>query len=93
MMKELLHTVILIDVAYNPFSTSVLTSVRTSMKKRRIVKPSCISTVPLKASQPLHAPPIKLVVFQRTYQAYPVRELILVSASHLDAFSGYPSRT
>ena len=35
----------------------------------RTVKPSCISTVLLKASQPLHTPPIKLVVFQRTYQA------------------------
>ena len=65
----------------------------TSMQLTCIVKPSCISTVSLKTSQPLHAPPIKLVVFQRTYQAYPVRELILVPASHLDAFSGYPSRT
>jgi hypothetical protein len=36
---------------------------------QRTVKPSCISTVLLKASQPLHTPPIKLVVFQRTYQA------------------------
>ena len=57
------------------------------------VKPSCISTASLKALQPVHVPPIKLVVYQRTYQVYPVRKLILKRASHLDAFSGYPSRT
>lgn len=57
------------------------------------VKPSCISTGSLKTSQPLHVPPIKLVVYQRTYQTFSVRELILRLASHLDAFSGYPSQT
>ena len=57
------------------------------------VKPSCISTGSLKTSQPLHVPPIKLVVYQRTYQTLSVRELILRLASHLDAFSGYPSQT
>ena len=34
------------------------------------IKPSCISTALLKTSLPLHMPPIKLVVFQRTYQFY-----------------------
>ena len=74
---------------------------RTKQDKRRTavgarcaqVKPSCVSTGSLKASQPLHVPPIKLVVYQRTYQTFSVRELILRLASHLDAFSGYPSQT
>ncbi len=33
-----------------------------------MVKPSCISTATLQTSQPVHLPPIKLVVYQRTYQ-------------------------
>ena len=39
-----------------------------TLRLSRTVKPSCISTASLKTSQPLHAPPIKLVVYQRTYQ-------------------------
>ena len=42
-----------------------------SEKCSELIKPSCISTVSLKASQPLHAPPIKLVVSQRTYWLLP----------------------
>ena len=57
------------------------------------VKPSCLSTASLQTLQPVHVPPIQLVVSQRTYQVIPVRELILKQASHLDAFSGYPFRT
>ncbi len=68
-------------------------SFRFPQSHKKVVKPSCISTALLKTSQPLHMPPIKLVVFQRTYQVYPVRELISKLASHLDAFSGYPFRT
>jgi hypothetical protein len=33
-----------------------------------VIKPSCISTGLLKTLLPVHIPPIKLVVFQRTYQ-------------------------
>ena len=58
-----------------------------------LVKPSCVSTALLRTSLPVHMPPIKLVVYQRTYQVNPVREFILRPASHLDAFSGYPSQT
>ena len=51
------------------FTFSLRFAVFTCLRFSRTVKPSCISTVLLKASQPLHTPPIKLVVFQRTYQA------------------------
>jgi hypothetical protein len=33
-----------------------------------LVKPSCVSTAKLRTSLPVHVPPIKLVVYQRTYQ-------------------------
>jgi hypothetical protein len=38
------------------------------VKETRLIKPSCVSTGLLKASQPVHSPPIELVVYQRTYQ-------------------------
>jgi len=37
--------------------------------------------------------PINLVIFQGSYSLKGMGELILRSASHLDAFSGYPIRT
>jgi hypothetical protein len=55
-------------------------------------KPSTISTGRLKALLPLHGPPIKLVVYQRSYPVNPVRKLILRRVSRLDAFSGYLDR-
>ena len=60
------------------------------------VKPSTISTARLNALLRLHVPPIKLVVYQRSY-SFPLRgrmgDLILGGASHLDAFSAYPFQT
>ena len=38
-------------------------------------------------------PPIKQVVYLRSYPVDPVGNLILRRASHLDAFSAYPDRT
>jgi hypothetical protein len=35
-----------------------------------MVKPSCVSTAKLRTSLPVHLPPIKLVVYQRTYQVF-----------------------
>jgi len=40
-----------------------------------------------------HFRPINLVVCQGPYPVDPVRDLISRPASHLDAFSAYPSRT
>ncbi len=57
------------------------------------IKPSTISTAKLKALLPLHLPPIKQVVYLRSYPVNPVADLILREASHLDAFSGYPFQT
>ena len=60
------------------------------------VKPSTISTAQLNTLLYLHLPPIKLVVYQRSYPL-PLRgrmgDLILGRASHLDAFSAYPCQT
>ena len=55
--------------------------------------PRLISTGRLKASQPLHPRPIYLVVSQVPYSLPRMGYLILGQASHLDAFSAYPSRT
>jgi len=41
----------------------------------------------------LHLPPIKPVVFRRSYPVSPVGDLILGRVSHLDAFSGYLCQT
>jgi len=41
----------------------------------------------------LHRPPIKQVVFLRSYSLNGMRDLILRRVSHLDAFSGYLCRT
>ena len=57
------------------------------------VKPSTISTAQLHRLPDFHAPPIEQVVFLRSYPVDPVGNLILRRASHLDAFSAYPSRT
>ncbi len=57
------------------------------------VKPSTISTAQLHPSPDFHMPPIKQVVFLRSYPVNPVGNLILRRASHLDAFSAYPNRT
>ena len=58
------------------------------------VKPSTISTARLNTLLYLRAPPIKLVVYQRSYSfRRKMGDLILGWASHLDAFSAYPFRT
>ena len=57
------------------------------------VKPSTISTAWLHPSPGFHVPPIKQVVSLRSYPVDPVGNLISRRASHLDAFSAYPSRT
>ena len=59
----------------------------------RCKKPSTISTGSLHTSLRLHVPPIKLVVFQRSSSFSKMGNLVLRSASHLDAFSGYPIRS
>jgi len=58
-----------------------------------VVKPSTISTAQLRRSPDFHMPPIKQVVYLRSYPVDPVGNLILRRASHLDAFSAYPDRT
>ena len=59
----------------------------------RWTSPRAISTAQLKHSRALHLRPINLVVYQGPYPVNPVGDLILESASHLDAFSAYPNRT
>ena len=56
-------------------------------------KPSTISMAWLYALRHLHVPPIKQVVYLRSYPVNPVGNLISRRASHLDAFSAYPCRT
>jgi hypothetical protein len=55
--------------------------------------PRSISTSALRALLRLHAWPIKLVVYQRSYSLKEMGELISRWASRLDAFSGYPVQT
>ena len=57
------------------------------------VKPSTVSTAQLHPSPDFHMPPIKQVVYLRSYPVNPVGNLISRRASHLDAFSAYPCRT
>ena len=57
------------------------------------VKPSTVSTAQLHPSPNFHMRPIKQVVSLRSYPVDPVGNLISRRASHLDAFSAYPSRT
>jgi hypothetical protein len=59
----------------------------------RRTSPRAISTAQLKHSHALHLRPINLVVYQGPYPVNPVGDLILESASRLDAFSAYPHRT
>ena len=54
---------------------------------------STVSTAQLRVLRPFHLPPIKQVLYLRSYLVDPEGELISRSASHLDAFSGYPERT
>ncbi|MEA2235264.1 MAG: hypothetical protein QOD83_5080 [Solirubrobacteraceae bacterium] len=58
-----------------------------------VVKPSTISTAQLHPSPDFHMPPIKQVVYLRSYPVNPVGNLISRRASHLDAISAYPCRT
>ena len=51
--------------------------------------PRPISTGQLNALLRLHTPPIKRVVFPRSYSLNGMGDLILERVSHLDAFSGY----
>jgi hypothetical protein len=55
--------------------------------------PRPISTGLLRALLRLQIRPINLVVYQGSYSLKEMGELILRSASRLDAFSGYPIRT
>src|ERR1044072_7372545 len=55
--------------------------------------PRPISTGLLRVSPLFQIRPINLVVYQGSYPLKEVGELILRSASRLDAFSGYPVRT
>ena len=61
------------------------------MKKQKVH--SSVSIARLKRLRALHLQPIKLVVYKRTYVSYDTRNLILGSASRLDAFSGYLVQT
>ena len=54
---------------------------------------STVSTDQLQVLRLFHLPPIKHVISVRSYLVNPEGELISRSASHLDAFSGYPERT
>ena len=72
------------------FRAKVPASPHHSVEKK---KPSTISMGSLHTSLRLHVQPIKLVVFQRSYSLIGMGNLILKSASHLDAFSGYPIRS
>ena len=60
---------------------------------RKPSSPRPISTGLLRALPHFQIRPINLVVFQGSYPLEVVGELILRSASRLDAFSGYPVRT
>src|SRR5205085_10364994 len=55
--------------------------------------PRPISTGLLRMSPSFQIRPINLVIFQGSYSLKGMGELISRSASHLDAFSGYPIRT
>jgi len=55
--------------------------------------PRPISTGLLQTLPSFQIRPINLVVYQGSYPLMEVGELILESASRLDAFSGYPVRT
>ena len=57
------------------------------------LRPRPISTGQLNTSPCLHSQPINPVVFRGTYSHKGMGELILESASRLDAFSAYPFRT
>ena len=61
--------------------------------KKNPSSPRTISTGLLQASPPFQIRPINLVVYQGSYSLEGMGELILRSASRLDAFSGYPIRT
>ena len=54
--------------------------------------PRPISTGQLNGLPHLHFRPINVVISPRALPGYPVSEIILKRASHLDAFSAYPTR-
>lgn len=56
-------------------------------------RPRPISTGSLKTLRSLHARPIDLVIHQGSYSLDGMGDLILGSASRLDAFSAYPVPT
>ena len=67
-----------------------------SSPMKRSINPSSprpISTGLLRALLRFQIRPINLVVYQGSYSLKEMGELILRSASRLDAFSGYPIRT
>jgi hypothetical protein len=57
------------------------------------LSPRPISTGQLSTLLRLHTRPINLVFYKGSYQVNPVGDLILGSASRLDAFSAYPIHT
>ena len=79
----------LVGVVLDPISGPALTLGQVL----KVVKPSTISTAQLHPSPDFHMPPIKQVVYLRSYPVNPVGNLISRRASHLDAFSAYPCRT
>ena len=84
---------------YVPIRLNALLSASCTLKTEQgflpklTYKTSIISTAQLKTLQPVHLPPIYLVVFQGSYWLIAMGDLILRRASHLDAFSGYPCQT
>ena len=61
--------------------------------KKNPSSPRAISTGLLRTLPRFQIRPINLVVYQGSYSLKGMGELILRSASRLDAFSGYPLRT
>ena len=69
-------------------------SLRTNNERRHLQpSPRPISTGQLNALLRFHLRPINPVFWLGALPGYPVGNLILESASHLDAFSAYPFRT
>src|SRR5690349_16684989 len=75
------------------FKTTQPANERVPRNQKYPSSPRPISTGLLRVSPPFQIRPINLVVYQGSYPLEEVGELILRSASRLDAFSGYPVRT
>ncbi len=92
------ETVLLEDPTRKPRDNAEDASLEQSPKncdseREQKSSPRPISTGQLHTLPCFHFRPINLVVCQGPYPVDPVRDLISRPASHLDAFSAYPSRT